>query len=164
MLVRWWRRISLGASLGRRWLRDSGAFAGRCCQVVCVGALVGRCRCHGVGAGAQVSEGRDLTINLRGGSGGERGAGRGEGDAQHDEQHVEGAVAFWGDVAVHRVVLLGGGRLCDERRARGQRQSGECCGASGGIVGGEVAVQDTVEAVGREGGVTDHTGVVGRNV
>ncbi len=33
---------------------------------------------------------------------------RGEGDVQHDERHVEGAVAFWRDVVVHRAVLLGG--------------------------------------------------------
>ncbi len=32
---------------------------------------------------------------------------RGEGDKQHDERHVKRAVAFWGDVAVHRAVLLG---------------------------------------------------------
>ncbi len=38
------------------------------------------------------------------------------------------------------------------------------CGASGSVVGGEAAVQDMVEAMGREGGVTDHTGVVGRSV
>jgi hypothetical protein len=67
---------------------------------------------------------------------------------QHDEQHVEGAVAFWAYVAVHRAVLLGGGRPCDGRRARGQRHSGGRCGASGGVVGGEADLRDTVEAVG----------------
>ncbi len=157
MLVHWWWRIGVGASLGRRRLRNSGAFAGQCCRVVGIGALVGRCCCHGIGAGTQVLEGRDLTINLRGG-------GRGEGDAQHDKQHVEGAVAFWGDVAVHRAVLLGGGRLCDGRRARGQWHSGGRCGGSSGIVLGEVAVQDTVEAVEREGGAMDHAGVVGHSI
>ena len=44
--------------------------------------------------------------------------------------------SIWGDSAVHQEVLSGG----------------------------EAAVQDTVEAVGREGGATDHAGVVGRSV
>ncbi len=34
----------------------------------------------------------------------------------------------------------------------------------GGVVGGEAAVRDTVEVEGREGGATDHAGVVGRSV
>ncbi len=54
----------------------------------------GRWHCHSIGAGALVSEGRDLTINLKGERRGEGGGGRGEGNAQHDKQHVEGAVAF----------------------------------------------------------------------
>jgi hypothetical protein len=82
MLGRWWRGIGVRASLRRRRLCDSGAFAGQCFRVVGVGALVGWWRCHGVGADALVSEGRDLTINLRG-------VRRGEGDAQHDKQHDE---------------------------------------------------------------------------
>ncbi len=32
---------------------------------------------------------------------------RGEGDTQHGERHVKRAVAFWGDVEVHRAALLG---------------------------------------------------------
>ncbi len=32
---------------------------------------------------------------------------------------------------------------------------------SGGVVGREAATRDMVEAVGREGGATDHVGVVG---
>ncbi len=75
MLVLWWQRIGVGASLGRLRLRNSGAFAGQCCRVVGVGALVGQWSCHGIGAGALVSEGRDLSINL---SGGRRGEGRGQ--------------------------------------------------------------------------------------
>jgi hypothetical protein len=55
-LVRWWGNIGVGASLGWWRLRDSGAFARRCCRVFGIGALVGQWRCHGVGAGALVSE------------------------------------------------------------------------------------------------------------
>jgi hypothetical protein len=58
--------------------------------------------------------------------------------------------------------LLGGGLPCDGRRPRGQRHSGGRCGASGGVVGEEAAVQDTVEAVGERRWCTDHAGVVGR--
>jgi hypothetical protein len=75
MLVHRWQRIGVGARMGRRQLHDSRAVAGQCCRVAGVGALVGRCHCHGVGAGAQVSKGKDLTINLRGGR---RGEGRGQ--------------------------------------------------------------------------------------
>ncbi len=70
---------------------------------------------------------------------------------QHDEQHNKGAVAFWGDAAVQRAVLLGGGRPCDGRRARGQRYSGGRCGASGGVAGGEAAVQRTRHGGGGRG-------------
>jgi hypothetical protein len=76
MLVCWWQRIGVGALLGQRWLRDSGAFARGCCQVICVGALVGWWHCHIIGTGMLVLEGRDLTINLRGGRRGEGGGER----------------------------------------------------------------------------------------
>jgi hypothetical protein len=32
---------------------------------------------------------------------------------QNNKQHDKGAVAIWGDVAVHRALLLKGGRPCD---------------------------------------------------
>ncbi len=73
-------------------------------------------------------------------------------------------MAFWGDVAVHWEVLLGGGQPCNGQCTCGHRHSGGCCGASGGVVGREVAVGGTVGAEGREGGATDHTGVVCRSV
>ncbi len=62
---------------------------------------------------------------------------------------------------MHWVVLLGGGRPCNGQRACGQLHLGGRCSVSGGVVGGEAAVQDTVEAEGREGGAADHAGVVG---
>jgi hypothetical protein len=62
---------------------------------------------------------------------------------QHGEQHDEGAVAFWEYVAVHWTVLLRGGRLCDGRRAHWQRHLGGHCGASVGVVRGEMAVRWT---------------------
>ncbi len=89
---------------------------------------------------------------------------RGEGYTQHDKQHIECAVEFWGDMAVHRAVLLGGGWLCDGQCARGQRHSGECCDASGSVVEEEAAVQGTVKAVGRDGGATEQPGVMGHSV
>ncbi len=57
-------------------------------------------------------------------------------------------MAFWGDVVVHWVVLVGGGQRCDGQRAHGQQHLGGCCCALGGVVGGEAAVRDRVEAVG----------------
>ncbi len=39
------------------------------------------------------------------------------------------------------MVLLGGGRLCNGQRAHRQRHLEGCCGASGGVVRGEAAVQ-----------------------
>jgi hypothetical protein len=77
-----------------------------------------------------------------------RGGGRGEGNRQLDKQYIEGAVVFWGDVAVHWAVLLGGGQPCNRRCAHGRWHWGGRCSASGGVVGGEAAMQDTVEAVG----------------
>jgi hypothetical protein len=71
MLGRWWRCIGIGALLGRRRLCNRGAFAGQCYQVVGIGALVGQCCCHSIGAGMLVLEESDLTINLRGGRRGE---------------------------------------------------------------------------------------------
>ncbi len=79
MLGHWWWRIGIGALLGQRRLRNSRAFAGQCCWVIGVGALVGRWHCKGDCADALVSEGRDLTINLRGGRRGEGGRGEGGG-------------------------------------------------------------------------------------
>ncbi len=61
-------------------------------------------------------EGPDNQLEGRGGGG--------EGEAQHDKQHDKGAVAFWGDMVVHWMVLLGGGRLCNEQRARRQQHVG----------------------------------------
>jgi hypothetical protein len=90
--------------------------------------------------------------------------GRGEGDAQHDKQHIEGAVALGGGVAVHRAVLLGSEGPCNRQRTRGMQHLGGRCGGSGSVVWGEAAVQDTVEAVGRKGGATDHAVVVGHSV
>jgi hypothetical protein len=159
MLVRWWRRIGIGSLLGRWRLCNSGAFARQCCRVVGIGTLVGWCHCHGVGTGTVLEE-RDLTINLRGGR---RGEGGGGGDRSMMSSMLRGLWHFGGDVAVHRVVLLGGGRPYNGQRARRQRHLGGRCGASGGVVGGEAAVQDTVEAVGRKGGAMDHAGVVGRS-
>ncbi len=59
----WWC-IAVGGLLGWQRLRDSRAFAGQCCQVVGVAALVGRWHCHGIGAGTLVSEGRVLVPNV----------------------------------------------------------------------------------------------------
>jgi hypothetical protein len=78
----------------------------------------------------------------------EGGGGRVEGHAQHDKQHVKEAVAFWGDVAVHWVVLLKGRHPCDGQRACRQWHLGGRCGALGGVIGGEATVRDTVEVVG----------------
>ncbi len=50
---------------------------------------------------------------------------------------------IWGNVAVHWAVLFG--------RTRGQQHSGGCCGASGGVVGGEAGVQQTRHGVGGRG-------------
>ena len=68
MLERWRRRVSVGASLGRRWLRVRGAFAGwgwggRVGRAV----LLGWWRCHGV----LVSEGEgpDNQHEVEGGRG-----------------------------------------------------------------------------------------------
>jgi hypothetical protein len=94
-----------------------------------------------------VSEGRNLKINLRGGRRGKGKGERGECDAQHGKRHVKRAVAFWGDVAVHRALLLGGWAACNGQCACRQRHLGGRCSALGGIVGGEGAMQDTVEAV-----------------
>ncbi len=69
----------------------------------------------------------------------------------HDEQYNKGAVAFWGDVVVHRAVLLGGGRLCNGQRAHGQWHLGGCCGVSGGVVGGEAAMRRTRHGGGDRG-------------
>ncbi len=65
---------------------------------------------------------------------------------------------------MHRVVLLGGRQPCNGQHPRRQRHLGGRCGALGGVVRGEAAVQDTVEALGREGGATDHMGVVARSI
>jgi hypothetical protein len=105
MLVHWWQRIGIGASLGWRRLHNSGAFAGQCCQVIGVGALVGRWGCHGIGADALVLKGEGPANQLEGR---EERKGRGEREMHSMTQHIKGAVAFWGDLAVHWVVLLGG--------------------------------------------------------
>jgi hypothetical protein len=73
-LRHWWWHIGVGASLEWRQLCNSKTFSGEYCRVVGIGALVGRWCCHSIGAGAPVSDGRDLTINLRGGR---RGVGAG---------------------------------------------------------------------------------------
>jgi hypothetical protein len=52
---------------------------------------------------------------------------------------------------VHWVVLLGGGWPCIGQRACRQRHSGGCCGASGGVVRGEAAVQWTRHGGGGRG-------------
>jgi hypothetical protein len=83
MLVHWWQRIGVGASLGWRWLRNSRAFAGQCCRVVGVVTLVGRWRCYGISADALVLKGEGPDNQ------GEKGE-RGEGDAQHDAAHQGG--------------------------------------------------------------------------
>ena len=134
--------------LGWRRLRDSRAFAMQCCRVVGVGALVGWWHCHGVSACALVAEGRDLTINLRGGRRREGGGGR----AMHSMTssmsrgmwHFGGM--WWcigrccwgvggramdvalagsgirGDAAVHQAVLLGERQQCKTRwRQRGEK-------------------------------------------
>jgi hypothetical protein len=71
MLVRLWRRIGVGVSLGRRRLRNSGAFAGRCCRVVGVGGAVVLSRCWRGRAGVG-GEGLDNQLKGReeGGGGG----------------------------------------------------------------------------------------------
>ncbi len=61
---------------------------------------------------------------------------------------MEGAVVFRESVAMHLVGLVGGGQLCNGQHALGQWHLGGRCCASGGVVWGEAAVQDMVEAVG----------------
>jgi hypothetical protein len=60
-------------------------------------------------------------------------------------------VAVLGDVAVHRAVLLGGGRPCDGRRTHRQWHLGGRCGALDGVVGEEVAVRRTRHGGGGRG-------------